>query len=170
MIPRFVHAAFAVALFAGAAPSALARLPDTLSARTIDGATVSLASTHGQVLVVNFWATWCAPCRAEMPALDAVYRRHRGQSMQMVAVSLDAGASTAKLATATRGFAFPVALIAETKIARRAIPTRLPVTRIYGRDGRLRYDSAELGGRAMTEVELEQVLAPLLAEAAPSNR
>ena len=76
------------------------------------------------------------------PALGSYFRKHRDAGLSMLAISIDAGASRKKLAEVTRGLGFPVARLDDTRIARSAIPTALPETRIYGRDGTLRYDSA----------------------------
>ncbi len=55
---------------------------------TANGRAITLASFHGQVLVVNFWASWCAPCVAETPSLNALTEQLRGQPIQILAVSI----------------------------------------------------------------------------------
>ncbi len=59
------------------------------SAPTLDGRPVSLQSLRGKVVVLNVWATWCRPCRSEMPALERLHQRLRGHGLQVVAVSVD---------------------------------------------------------------------------------
>jgi thiol-disulfide isomerase/thioredoxin len=60
-----------------------------LNVITADGAAASLEAMAGELLVVNFWATWCAPCRKEMPQLDALAARYDGRGVTVVALSLD---------------------------------------------------------------------------------
>jgi cytochrome c biogenesis protein CcmG, thiol:disulfide interchange protein DsbE len=117
----------------------------------------------GHVTIVNYWATWCAPCRAEMPILDAFYRKHQAKGLAMVAISLDDGASRAKLREVTSAFAFPVARIADVKMPRKDIPRALPVTRIYDRSGKLIYASKGDGRSMIDAATLERVVSPLLA-------
>ena len=131
-----------------------------LSATTLDGERFSLSDARGQVVIVNFWATWYVPCRAEMPALDSYYRAHRQEGLALLAVSVDAGASKKKLAAVTRNFAFAVALLDDTRIPRSAIPSALPETRIYGRNGRLRFDSSGLKGPPLDETSLKRIVTP----------
>src|SRR5690348_3905056 len=73
------------------------------AARTISGAPFN---SNGEVTVVHYWATWCAPCRLEMPVLDAYYRKHHAQGLAMLAISIDQGVSTGKLQQVTGKFAF----------------------------------------------------------------
>jgi thiol-disulfide isomerase/thioredoxin len=129
------------------------------SARTINGEPFSGA---GDVTIVHYWATWCAPCRLEMPVLDAYYRKHHAQGLAMLAVSIDEGVSTGKLRQATGRFAFPVARIADVKMPRREIPTALPVTRVYDRSGRLVFASKGDGRSILDTATLERVVTPLL--------
>ena len=129
--------------------------------RAIDGAAVDVA---GRVTLVNFWATWCLPCRAEMPLIDAYYRQHRAAGLAVVAVAMDAGAPVGRLRAATGGMAFAVVPVSRVRMARRDIPNGLPVTRIYDRHGTLRFDSARDGRGTIDAATLERIVAPLLRE------
>ena len=130
------------------------------SARTLTGAPFN---GDGQVTVVNYWATWCAPCRQEMPILDAFYRRHQGQGLAMLAVSIDQGVSARKLEAVTTGFAFAVARVDDIRMPRREIPTALPVTRVYDRSGRLVFQTKGDGRTILDPATLDRVVTPLLA-------
>jgi peroxiredoxin len=97
-------ALLAAALLAAAAcerpdSSAIRRIQpgDTVpayQATTLDGDTVSLASLRGDAVMLNIWATWCIPCREEMPALEALYRQHASDGLRVVGVSVDAAGLT----------------------------------------------------------------------------
>ena len=129
------------------------------SARTLDGVPFNPA---GHVTIVHYWATWCAPCRIEMPILDAYYRKHRGQGLDVIAVSIDQGASTGKLKQATARFAFPVARVDDVKMPRRDIPSAIPVNRVYDKSGRLVFQSKADGRTTISMATLERVVTPLL--------
>jgi len=129
------------------------------AAKTITGAPFS---SSGEVTIVHYWATWCAPCRIEMPILDAYYRKHHGEGVAMLAVSIDQGVSVHRIHEATAGFAFPVARVEDVKMPRRDIPTALPVTRVYDRSGRLVFASKGDGRSTIDMATLERVVTPLL--------
>jgi cytochrome c biogenesis protein CcmG, thiol:disulfide interchange protein DsbE len=131
------------------------------SAKTLTGAPFN---SSGLVTIVHFWATWCAPCRVEMPVLDAYYRRHHAQGLAALAISVDQGVSTRKLQDVTGKFAFQVARVDDVKIPRRDIPTALPVTRVYDRSGRLVFASKGDGRTTVDMATLERVVTPLLAK------
>jgi thiol-disulfide isomerase/thioredoxin len=154
---RVFQFVFAAASLIMAAPAASAPFE---SARTIDGAAVQ---PQGHVTIVHYWASWCAPCRVEMPIFDAYYRKHRAQGLEMVAISLDQGVSTRKLHDLTAKYAFPVARIDDVKMARRDIPTALPVNRVYDKSGKLRFQEGGDGRSTIDMATLERVVSPLLA-------
>lgn len=129
------------------------------AAKTLTGAPFS---SNGEVTIVHYWATWCAPCRIEMPVLDAFYRKHHAQGLAMLAISIDQGVSTSKLQQVTSRFAFPVARIDDVKMPRRDIPTALPVTRVYDRSGRLVFATRGDGRTTVDMATLERVVTPLL--------
>ena len=130
------------------------------SARTIAGAPFK---SDGEVTIVHYWATWCAPCRIEMPILDAYYRNHRAQGLAMLAISIDQGVSARKLEAVTGKFAFPVARLDDVRMPRRDVPAALPVTRVYDRAGRLVYATKGDGRTILDTATLERVVTPLLA-------
>ena len=66
------------------------RAPD-FALPTLDGGTVRLSDLRGKIVFVNFWATWCAPCKDEMPSMEKLYRRFQGREFAMLAVSIDEG-------------------------------------------------------------------------------
>src|SRR5207245_4206477 len=66
--------------------------------RSLDGGRVSLSELRGKPVLLNFWATWCAPCRVEMPWLVELHEKYRAQGLQIIGVSLDDSGSTQEVA------------------------------------------------------------------------
>jgi len=132
-----------------------------LDGRLFDGSRFSLAEHAGKVVVLNFWASWCAPCREEMPALDAYYRRHRGEGLEMVAISMDNPKDEAKAREIMRAFAFPAAFGREMNIKPWGRIWRLPLTFVVDRQGVLRKDGW-YGESLLDTATLEANVTPLL--------
>ena len=153
---RFVCSSIVLLLWL--APSKAYSAP-VASARTITGAPFEFS---GHVTIIHYWATWCVPCRVEMPVLDAFYRRHRSHGLALLAISLDQGVSTGRLLELTSKFVFPVARVDDVKMPRREIPVALPVTRVYDRDGRLAFQTKGDGRTILDDATLERVVSPLL--------
>jgi thiol-disulfide isomerase/thioredoxin len=132
-----------------------------LQAKLLDGTTFNLADDAGKVVIVNLWATWCAPCREEMPALDAYYRQHRDQGLVLVALSMDDPKDEAKVREVTRAYSFPVGLAPGTYLKGYGRIWRLPLTYVVDRQGILRKDQW-YGDPGLDAQSLEQTVSPLL--------
>lgn len=121
------------------------RAPD-FTARSLDGEPVSLESFRGRVVLLNIWATWCAPCVWEMPALERLYRELGSDDFVVVAVNVDAagaagiGSSSAKVRAFVRerGLTFPVLLDPEGTVQQLYQVVGLPTSLLIDRDGRIR--------------------------------
>ena len=112
--------------------------PDfTLAAR--DGGKVSLADLKGQVVMINFWATWCGPCKIEMPAMERLYRSFSRKDFEILAVSTDAqGAAVTRPFQREVGFTFPVLHDADFRIGLQYGARQLPMTFLIDRKGIIR--------------------------------
>ena len=105
---------------------------------TTDGQTFDLAKLRGKVVLVNYWATWCAPCRKEMPRLSAFYRRYHGRGLEMIGVSIDFPRDLEKARKAAQAVAYPTALskaISEDGFGK---PKGVPITWVIDTDGKVR--------------------------------
>ena len=147
--------------FAYAAPREGKAAP-ALDATLLDGSPFSLAGHSGKVVLVNFWATWCAPCRAEMPALDAYYRKHRDEGLVVLAVSMDDPKDEAKVRQAMKPFAFDAAFGPKSDLKGYERIWRLPLTFVIDRSGTLR-KMDWYGDPGLDEEALEKAVTPLLA-------
>jgi thiol-disulfide isomerase/thioredoxin len=106
----------------------------------VNRATYPPEELAGKVVVVNFWATWCLPCRMEMPSLQALHERHPGGDLVVLGLSVDAGgAEPVRAFLAERGITYPVGrATSEHRRAFGGIPG-IPSTFIVGRDGTVRH-------------------------------
>jgi peroxiredoxin len=114
--------------------------------RNLKGNLDSLANYKGQVVVLNFWATWCGPCRVEMPSFETLYRRYRSQGMTVLAVSLDKGADDkVKKFVEEHDLSFPVLMDSDGQAERLYPSVTIPFTYVIGRSGRVvaRVDGAK---------------------------
>ncbi|HWK08426.1 MAG TPA: TlpA disulfide reductase family protein [Vicinamibacterales bacterium] len=133
---------------------------EPFTARTIDGKELSLASLRGKVVIVNFWATWCPPCREEIPDLVALQSKYKDQ-LQIIGVSQDeAPPSTVAQFAAEHGMNYPVVM--DTPEIERLFTNihALPTSFIIDRDGRIAQRHVGMLNASLTETET-RVLAGL---------
>jgi peroxiredoxin len=105
-----------------------------------------LKSLQGKVVLVNFWATWCPPCRKEMPDLEALYRQFRKQGLVILAIS-DEDAGKVKPFIAEHGVSYPVLLDPSRKVNTLFQVMGIPKTFIYDRNGKLAAESIDMRTR-----------------------
>jgi thiol-disulfide isomerase/thioredoxin len=108
--------------------------------RTLTGETMSTQSLRGRVVLVNVWATWCTPCRVEMPMLEATWQRHRDAGLVVLGASVDrVDASEVRAFLAERAVTYPVAIVGGEVIAALGGVRGYPTSILIGRDGRVRH-------------------------------
>jgi peroxiredoxin len=146
-----------------AAPPAVGQAAPPLVVPQLDGRIFDLAALRGQVVIVNFWATWCSPCRAEMPRLDAFYRHYHARGLQLLGVSVDERGDLQTVQSVMKSFAYPAALAADARHDGFGPPVAVPMTWIIDTHGTIR--ARLIAGNAVTEQTLEHSVLPLLPPA-----
>ena len=106
---------------------------------SVAGSNLRLREQKGQVVMLNFWASWCGPCREEMPRLDRLYERYHASGFQLLGVNVDDDVRNAAGVSTKLGLHFPVLLDTEKKVSRLYDLSTMPSTVLIDRDGRVRY-------------------------------
>jgi thiol-disulfide isomerase/thioredoxin len=103
----------------------------------LNGGTQQLSALHGKIVIFNVWATWCSPCRAEMPSMEALYKKYKNQGLVILAV--DSGESEQDVARFIKqnGFTFPIGLDISDEITAPYATGYIPTTYIIDRNGKL---------------------------------
>ncbi len=118
------------------------------------GQAVRLSQLKGKVVLLNVWATWCGPCRKEMPTMEALARRLSGEDFVLLAVSQDVdGAVTVKPYLQEGGYTFPVLLDVQGEVGRKYGVTGYPETFIIDRQGQVVYHHIGYNDWAQSQVE-----------------
>jgi len=138
-----------------------------LSVPTLAGPAFDLSAQRGHVVVINFWATWCAPCRAEMPMLDAFYKKHHAEGLEMIGVSVDTPAALAKVKQAAGTVGYPNAVMREARANGFPSPNALPVTYVIDAQGAVAAVLMPDNGEGIGEEKLASVVGPLLKSVRP---
>jgi peroxiredoxin len=157
----FGAALVAAALATSAAVTPSAKAPD-FALRSLDGPNLRLQEQRGQVVMVNFWATWCGPCRIEMPHLARLYEKYRASGFQLLGINIDEDPHQAAAVATKLGVRFPVLLDTEKKVSKLYDLSTMPSTVLIDRDGRVRY--IHRGYRDGYEETYEKQIRELLKE------
>ena len=126
------------------------------------GVTVSLASLKGKVVMLNFWATWCGPCRQEMPLLEQMHKRYSALGFTLVGVNVDANSKDAEDWLSKTPVSFPVLFDRESKVSKMYDVSAMPSTVFIDRQGNVRY--LHRGYKAGDEGEYLNQIRALLKE------
>ena len=134
--------------------------PITLT--TLDGQQIATRDLRGKVVIVTFWATWCAPCREELPLLSRYARQHAKDGLVVLGFSLDTPDELDKVRAVSRTLDFPTGLLGDPHVPGYGRIWRLPVSFTIDRDGRLVDDGWKDRNPEWTALRLQRVVTPLL--------
>jgi peroxiredoxin len=131
-----IAAALAISLPALAGPPGGPAPQFTLAAR--GGPQVSLAQYKGQVVMINFWASWCGPCRQEMPLLESIYKKYNKLGFTLLGVNVEPDSQAANDWLKQTPVSFPILYDKDSKVSKLYDVAGMPSTVIIDRSGRLR--------------------------------
>ena len=129
----------------------------------LQGNAVGLSDLRGQVVLLNFWATWCPPCRAEMPSMQALYTDYREKGFTILAIASDVGGTGSVAPFVERlELTFPVLLDPRNVVGTRLPVLGIPTSYLLDKQGRL--VEVEVGARNWNGDKMRRLLERLLAE------
>ncbi|EGY64993.1 Stage IV sporulation protein H [Ralstonia pickettii] len=167
----WLRAAGALAMGAGlggrqaaahAATLEVGRPAPPLVLHTLDGRSIATDDLRGQVVILTFWATWCGPCRTELPLLSAYAARHADKGLRVLGFSLDEPAELPAVREVAAKLSFPVGLLGSAYAGGYGRIWRLPVNFTVDRKGLLADNGWDSREPAWTAERLERVVTPLL--------
>lgn len=136
----FVTVAFSLISGRGSgeeAPKVGAKAPD-FELASLDGRTIKLSDLRGKGVMINFWATWCGPCRFEMPTMEQIYQEYEDKGLVILALNLEEDAIVAKKFVDEFQLTFPTLLDIKGTVAQQYGLIGLPTSYFVGRDGVIR--------------------------------
>ncbi|MDF2177861.1 TlpA disulfide reductase family protein [Aliiglaciecola sp. CAU 1673] len=149
------------AFTAKAADSKATTAPDfTLKSR--DGGNLRLAEQRGNIVLVNFWASWCGPCREELPKFEEMYQRYQDLGFVVLGVNVDDDPAKAEILLSDISISFPVLFDPKGEVSRLYDISAMPTTILIDRDGNTRL--VHKGYKSGDEVKYEKALKLLLRE------
>lgn len=133
-----------------------------ITLHTLDGKQIDSRDLHGKVVILTFWATWCGPCREELPLLSRYASEHAGQGLEVLGFSLDTPDDLDKVRNVAGSLSFPVGLLGDPHVPGYGRIWHLPVSFTLDRDGKLVDNGWKDKQPAWTEQRLDNVVTPLL--------
>jgi thiol-disulfide isomerase/thioredoxin len=126
------------------------------------GEVLRLSELRGEVVMINFWASWCGPCRQEMPILDALYQRYKSLGFTILGVNVEENPAQARAMLNDIPVTFPVLFDSESTVSRLYAVDAMPSTVLVDRDGNIRY--LHRGYRSGTGEDYQQQVRALIRE------
>jgi thiol-disulfide isomerase/thioredoxin len=154
---------FALVIKSAHAEIEIGKAAPALSVKEFDGTDFDIKALRGKVIVMNFWATWCGPCRTEMPELSAFNRNYSGQGVAVIGLSVDTRHRKGEAIEVAKAFRVPAAMLDDTKTSGFDVPPYIPVTYVIDKKGIV---VARLipNEKPLTEETLGDIVKPLLEE------
>lgn len=146
---------------AGAAALGTGSRAPEIGLRDLEGRRIQLGALRGKVVIVDFWASWCEPCKQELPALDELYGKYKDDGLVVIGVSVDRDESNAKKFLRRTPVSFPVVHDAGHRVAGRYEPPKMPSSYVIDKRGVVRYvhEGFRSGDAAKMEREVKKLLA-----------
>jgi peroxiredoxin len=159
----FAVFAFVLAVFAGGARalSVGSKAPD-IDLTDLDGKVVHVGDLKGKVVLVDFWASWCAPCREELPVLESLHKKYASEGLVIVGVSADSERDNMTKFLRRTKLSFRVVHDGQRAVAGRYAPPKMPSSYVIDRNGLVRHVHA--GFKASDAATLESEIKTLLAQ------
>ena len=129
---------------------------------SLSGQQSGLSQYKGQVVMVNFWATWCGPCQQEMPLLDQMYKKYKPAGFTLIGVNVDKEGAAVKELLARKPVSFPVLLDPANQVSKQYHVDEMPSSVIIDRKGNIRY--IHRGYRPGDENEYQDRIRQLIRE------
>ncbi|MFQ5593496.1 MAG: redoxin domain-containing protein [Anaerolineae bacterium] len=143
----------------GRTPSAGDLAPD-FTLKNLKGEEISLSDFKGQPVLINFWATWCGPCRIEMPVMDAMYQKYQDEGFVVLAVDVQESITVVQSFVNSMGLTFPILLDLKSEIADGPYRIRaFPTSYFVGRDGKITAAHRGMMTEPIMQRYMDQVLA-----------
>jgi len=129
-----------------------------LAVKLLNDQPFDLSAERGKIILLNFWATWCPPCRGEVPVLDAFYRENQDHGVEIIALSADRARDRAEVLKAAQAFAYPAAMLSDATTNDFGKPHVLPLTVVIDRSGTV----IAVFNQRVTRDDLDTVVRPML--------
>lgn len=144
------------------AANAPGEMADDFTLKSRSGENLRLAEQRGQVLLINFWASWCGPCRQEMPLLDALHQRYESLGVAVWGINVDDDPAKAEKILKDIPVSFPVLFDPDSAVSKRYGVDSMPTTVLVDRNGKVRF--RHRGYKSGYEKEYEKQIKELLKE------
>ena len=165
MMKSWLHFALAFAVLGFAAPALagdakVGQAAPKFSLTTYDKRKIKLEELQGKVVVINWWATWCGPCKAEMPMMSAFHHRHKDEGFEIFGVTTEDSVPPSMLKRVSQVLSYPLVL----RFSGNGYPilSGVPTSYVIDRHGIVRYAKAG----SFSGAEFDEVILPLLHEPA----
>jgi peroxiredoxin len=139
-------------------PPEVGREAPDFQVQGLGGESIRLSDFRGSAVWINFWASWCPPCRAESPDIEAVYQTKQGEGLVVLALSIGEGASAVRDYVERTGITFTVGLDEETEISAAYRIAGIPSHYFVDRDGILRESRVGSMSRETMEERVDEIL------------
>jgi len=124
--------------------------------KSVDGSAISLSDFRGKKIILNFWATWCEPCKFEIPFFQEIYSEQTGNNVVVIAVDVKENAATVQDYANSKSLTFPILLDTDAKVVQKyCLPGALPITLFIDAEGTIK---ARKIGAFRSQAEVESIL------------